>query len=58
MSMVYWIAYSSNYLVGAATGMAIAEMIRRHKRQPSHLPRLAETRESVMAPTALWRADR
>lgn len=37
-SLVYYIPYSGNYLHGAVTGLALAQVIRRHQRDRAPLP--------------------
>lgn len=59
--MVYSVVYPSNYLVSAATGIAISEMIRRRQAAPARA-RPAAAQAAVMpgaVPGAMhWRADR
>ncbi|MBK9135684.1 MAG: O-antigen ligase family protein [Betaproteobacteria bacterium] len=59
--LIYCIVYPSNYLISAATGIAMSEMIRRRLAAPAG-PRFASASPAVMPgamPGAMhWRADR
>lgn len=57
-SLVYFIAYPSYYLIGAATGIALAQLIHHRHTQHARVSPLAPVRSPITGQIIGWRAER
>lgn len=57
-ALVYFVAYPSYYLIGAATGVALAHFIRQRHLAPRERTPLAPVRSPITGQVIGWRAER